>query len=299
MTNNNRKILITGANGFIGKHLLSELLPKNKIIGISLTHDKKTKNYFPLKKNILNLSDKDLQGNIKSIIHLAALTDVENCNKNPSRCFFTNVIGTQKILDIARKKDSKLVYVSTSHVYGIPQQLPISEEHPKNPLSIYASSKLAAENCCEGYSRTYGMDISIVRLFSVYGPNSPNHLVTSRIISQIKKKSVELGNLKAKRDFVYIDDVIKAILLVLKKSRGFNDYNVGTGKSYSIYHVYSILKKLSGANTSVKSVKSRLRKSDIPDMKANISKIKKLGWEPRISISNGLKMFYDGYFSNN
>ncbi len=287
-----KKILITGSQGFIGSHILRYLLPKNKIIGVNIMLDKKVQNYLPFKKDILKLSSSDVSGKLNAIIHLAAITDVNFCNKNPQKSFETNVLGTQNILEIARKKNCKFVFLSTNHVYGKPQKLPINENHPKKPNSIYAASKLAGEICCEGYAKSYGMDVSILRLFSVYGPNAPSHLVTSRIISQLGKKSIKLGNLNSKRDFVYIDDVIRAILTVLNKSKKFQVYNVGSGKSYSIMEICNLFKKISGRDIPVESVKSILRKSEINEVVADNSKIKKLGWKPLINISKGIQMYY-------
>lgn len=291
----NKTFLVTGSQGFIGSHLINELLPQNKIIGLNITSDKKTKNYFPLKKNILKLTSNELSGTLHGIIHLAAITDVDFCNKNPHKCFLTNVLGTQNALEIARKKDCKFVYVSTSHVYGSPKKLPINENHPKNPNSIYSSSKLAGEICCEGYSKSYGMDVAVIRLFSVYGPRSPPHLVTTRIVSQLNKKSIKLGNLNSKRDFIYIDDVIRAIKKILNSSHDFQAYNVGSGKSYSILDVCNTLKKISNFDPPIKSIKSRFRKTDVAEIKADISKAKKLGWSPRINLIEGLIKYYNWY----
>ena len=139
------------------------------------------------------------------------------------------------------------------------------------------------------------MDVSIIRLFSVYGPRSPPHLVTSRIVSQLGKKSIKLGNLNARRDFVYISDVVRAIVTVLTKSRGLDVYNVGTGKSNSIFDIYETLTKISGKKTPIKSIRSKQRKGDIKEMRADISKIKKLGWRPTVTLSAGLQMLYNWY----
>lgn len=285
----NEKIIITGSQGFIGAALTQNLSAKNSIIGINNKIDFIKKNYKPIKKNIETLSIHDIPKKIDGIIHLAAITDVNFCNKFPQKCFKTNVSGTVNILDLARKKDCKVVFVSTSHVYGKPRKNPIKEDHTRKPLSVYALSKLEGEICCEGFSNTYDMDISIVRLFSVYGKNSPAHLVTSKIISQLNKKSIKLGNTSTKRDFVYLNDVINAIQLVYSKSRGFNAFNVGTGKSHSIKEVCNIIKKLANKNTPVESSPSLKRNIDVPEIVANISKIKKLGWIPSITLENGLK----------
>lgn len=284
-----KKILVTGSQGFIGSHLLKELINmNNKIIGINIKLDKKTKNYLPLKKDILKIRTNEIPYNLDGIVHLAAITDVEFCNKNPQKCFMINVIGTQNVLDIARKKNCKFVYVSTSHVYGKPMKLPIKENHPKNPTSIYSASKLAGEICCEAFAKSYGMDVSIVRLFSVYGSKSPPHLVTSRIISQLNHPSIKLGNIKPKRDFIFVSDACKGIVSVLKKTQAFNTYNIGSGHSHSIGELCRIIMQLSGKKLPVKSIKTRIRKNEIDEIVANISKIKNLGWKPTVGIKEGL-----------
>jgi len=297
MKQNKKTILVTGSNGFIGSHLLKILLKKYKVIGINHTQDTKTKNYFPLRKDITKLSINEISEKLSGVIHLAAITDVDLCNKNPKKCFLINIIGTQRALEIARKNGCKFVYISTNHVYGKPKKLPISENHPRNPNSIYATSKLAAEICCEAYSKLYNMDIDIVRLFSVYGPKSPPHLVTSKIITHLQKEFLILGNLNSQRDFVYISDVIKAIKIIFEKSSGFNVYNVGTGKCYSIFNICNLLKKLSKSDVTVKSLKSKIRKNDIKKIISNNKKVKKLGWTPQVNLQLGLKMTLNWYNS--
>ena len=290
-----KNILITGHSGFIGSHLIALLTSKHyEITGLSRKISKDPR-ISEIRKDIQKATQSDVKKN-SSIIHLAALTDLTYCQHNPIDCFEVNVDGTQNMLEIARKKDAKLVYVSTSHVYGIPNKLPISEDHPRNASSIYAASKIAAETYCESYSKSYGMDISIMRLFSVYGPESPSHLVTTKIISQfVSKKGITLGNLFPKRDFVYVGDAVRAIEIALKKSRGLKIYNVGTGKSYSILQICNVLEKLAGVKIPIKSSKSKSRKFDIPNIVSNSSKLKRLGWEPLVSIEKGLQITLDWY----
>jgi len=284
-----KQILLTGSMGFIGSHLLKKLASKYRVIGINNYLDKKSTNYNPIKKNITRLKTTDLPDDLHSIIHLAAITDTKYCEQNPQECFKTNVNGTQNLLEIARKKEVKLVYVSTSHVYGKPKKLPIKEDDPKQPTSIYASSKLAGEINCMGYANSYGMDISIARLFSVYGPHSPSHLVTYRIMSQLRTKNIILGNLKPERDFIFIDDVVSAIQIILRKTKRFNDYNVGNGKSYSIQKICEIVKKLTNFDTPINSSNQLLRKNDIQKIVCDPSKLKKIGWKPKVSIFSGLE----------
>ena len=285
-----KTILVTGYDGFIGTNLVNSLTQNYKIIGLSKTKNSKFE-FKQIQRDLLQTSPNDIKENISYLIHLAALTDVVYCQKYPSKCFQTNVIGTQKILELARKKKSKVIFLSSSHVYGIPHRIPVKENDPTNPISMYGVSKLASEIICEAYSKTYGMDISILRLFSVYGKKKLGNDVISKIIYQLDKGTVKLGNIKPKRDFVYIDDVINAVKIVMKNCKGFNCFNVGTGKSYSIFEVYSILKKLTDKNSKIKSLKSIQRKTDVAKMVADCSNLNKLGWKSKVSLREGLEKF--------
>lgn len=285
-----KKIVITGYNGFVGFHLVNTLSKKYAIVGISNT-PATTQKILKIRRDVRTINAKELPKDVYSIIHLAALTDVVYCQNNPTICYDINVKGTQNMLEIARKLDSKFIFVSTSHVYGIPKKLPINEEHPTKPTSMYSASKIAGEVICESYAKSYGMDLSITRLFSVYGPNSPPHLIISKIISQLLKNStIRIGNLYPRRDFLYVADAVDAIKLVTRKSNKFNVYNVGTGKSHSILQICNIIKKISNKSPKIKSVTSQRRTNEINDIRADISKIKKLGWKPRIDIKEGLTM---------
>ena len=293
---NLKKILITGHTGFIGTNLIKKL-NNYELIGIS-KNILKNLDIIQIKKDIRNITTKDIPSDLYCIIHLAAMSHVESCHNNPKACFEMNVQGTQNLLEISRNSNPKFIYPSTGHVYGIPQKHTISESHPKNPTSIYAGSKLAGEIICESYSHAYKMDLSIVRLFSVYGLHEPNYKVTSEIISQLLNKNpISLGNLYPKRDFVYVSDVVDAIELILKQSRGFNVYNIGYEKSYSILDLCNILKKITGQKNQIISTKLQSRKQEIDEVISNSSKIKKLGWKPKTNIIRGLELTLDWYRS--
>ncbi|MGI0010631.1 MAG: NAD-dependent epimerase/dehydratase family protein, partial [Nitrosopumilaceae archaeon] len=241
----------------------------------------------------------DVPKDIFCIIHLAAMVDASCCEKSPTACFETNLRGTQNILEIARKTNAKVIFLSTSHVYGNPQKNPINEDHLTDPLSIYAASKIAGEILCKSYSKSYNIDISVARLFSVYGPRSPDYLVISKIISQILGSNIiKLGNLFPKRDFIYINDVISALELILNKTRGFEIYNIGTGKSYSISDVCKLLTEIASTNIPIVSVRSFSRANEIKEIRADSSKIKRLGWKPITRISDGLRHTFEWYKNN-
>ena len=291
-----KKILISGHSGFVGTNLLN-FLDEYDLTGISNVNIKSSK--IPqIKKDIRFITLEDVPRNLDCIIHLAAMTDVKLCQDNPKLCYEINVLGTQNLLEIARTQKIKFIFLSTSHVYGDSSKQKISESDPKNPTSIYSTSKLAGELLCESYSKSYGLDISIIRLFSVYGPNEPSYKVTSEMISQLlNKKIVRLGNLSPKRDFIYIQDAVLAIKIILEKSRGFNSYNIGSEKSHSIMDLYNILKKITSSSTPIKSIKSNSRKYDAKDIISNSSKIKKLGWKPKITLEEGMALTLQWYFN--
>ena len=292
-----KQIIITGHNGFLGSNLLLKLISeKYDITGISKTI-KKNNSIKQIKRNILDIKDSDISKN-SSIIHLAAITDVAYCEKHPEECYNVNVIATQKILEIARKKNCSLIYPSTSHVYGIPKKLPIKETHPTNGISVYSESKILSEKLCQEYSKSYGLNISVLRLFSIYGPKNAEYKVESEIIRHLLSSNViKIGNLSPKRDFIYIDDVTKAFQIVIKNLKNFNIYNVGSEKSYSIQEICNILKKLSGKETPIVADKGKLRKNDIKNVVSDCSKIKKLGWKPKISINEGLELTLNWYIT--
>lgn len=292
-----KNVIITGHNGFIGSYLVEKLKKKYNLIGIS-NHNSNS-SIISIKKDIRKISIKDFPKNIDYIIHLAAVTGVPSCERNPQNSFEINCDGTKKILEVARNLGSKFLYVSTSHVYGNPQTLPIKENHPRNPTSVYAATKLLGENLCESYSRIYGLNVDIVRLFSVYGPKSPKYLVTSKIISQsLEKKPMILGNLKPKRDFIYISDAISAIELIMKKSTGLESYNVGSGKSYSISQIYTTVLKLLGYKVPIKISKNQIRKNDIFEIRASCSKLQNLGWRAKTNLVDGLQKTIFWYKTN-
>jgi nucleoside-diphosphate-sugar epimerase len=280
-----KKILITGSSGFIGKNLVESLLSEYKVIGLS----KKNSKLNHITKDISKITSKDFK-NIFCVIHLAAITDPKVCENFPDKCITTNVLGTQKILEAARKNNCKVIYASTSHVYGIPEKVPIKETASTLPNSIYAGSKLAGEILCESYHNQFNMNISIVRIFSVYGPKSNKHCVLPSIVAQLKNSNIiKLGNINSRRDFIFISDIIDAFKIILNNNNGFNVYNVGTEKSYSIKEICKKFEKIYGKKIIIKNNLKQNRKFDAKNIVCDATKLKKLGWKSKISLDEGLK----------
>ncbi len=289
------KILITGSSGFIGSNLIPELSKNHKIVGISKNKSKYSKEF--ISQNIdITKSNFILQNHFRKIIHMAAFTDVNFCNLNPTKCYELNVKATQKMLEIARKNDSDFIFLSSSHVYGNPIKLPISETDICYPLTHYASSKKMSEILCETYSKTYGLNIRIARVFSGYGPNSSESNIIYKIIHQIINNSkVTLGNISPKRDFIFISDIISGLIKIINsKKSGFQIYNLGSGKSTSIEDIVKNCFNLSNKNLKLISSRKNSRKNEIPDVRANISKMKsEFDWKPQISLKRGLEITHN------
>ena len=291
-------ILISGYNGFIGSALTSRL-KKFNVIGISDKKVKKVKNVTSIIKSVNKINNVDIKNSFQTLIHLAAISDVSFCNTNPKKCFEINVNGTNKMLEIARKNDANIIMASSSHVYENPKHLPIKENGKLNPSSMYSSSKIMSETLCETYAKLYGLNVTVLRLFSVYGPGSPEHNVIQNIIKQMKTSSlISLGNINAKRDFVYIDDVVNAFYNVIKlQKKGFGVYNICTNRSTSIREICQQLIKQNKTKISIISDKSKIRKNDIPEIRGNNLQFKKhYHWNPKIKLEEGLKMTFNNKY---
>jgi len=289
------KVLITGSGGFLGTHLSNHLAEK-KIRPILLNHNKeKESDKQRIQGNIKTLSK--IPSDVSHIVHLAALTDVDYCQNNPQECFDTNVMGTQNMLELARKSDLKFLFASSSQVFGFPKKLPISENAELNPLSIHGLSKASGEILCKTYADLYELDITIMRLFSIYGPGSPSYSIVGKTVRQIfENNKVILGDLTPKRDFLYVSDLMSAMELLLTKNlKGFSKYNIGSGKSISIYDLCNKLIEFANKPILIEENKKLFRKTKIPDLICDNSKIKKLGWEPKITLNTGLRKTFDWF----
>ena len=294
-----KKILITGATGFIGTHLIPQLIKNHKVVGISKNKIKSSKNFISSNVDITNKNLK-IKNKYTDIIHMAAHSDVTYCNLNPTKCYELNVKSTQKMLEIARKNDSNFIFLSSSHVYGNPIKQPIIEDSLCNPSTHYASSKRMSEILCETYAKTYGLNIQVARLFSVYGPKSPKSNLIFNIMNQIINNSrIILGNTYPKRDFIFISDVIVGLTKILNsKKKGFQVYNLGSGKSVSVENIVKNCLTISNKKLKTISSKEKRRKNEIINIQANISKMEKeFNWKAEISLKKGLEITYNHYIS--
>lgn len=275
------RVAITGSSGFIGKKLAEYLANKNvEIIEIS-----RNKGY--------DISDwksiKDLTP-CECIIHLAAKTFVPDSFNDPRSFYEFNLLSTLNTLELARIWKAKVIYMS-SYFYGPPQYIPVDELHPLHPHNPYSRTKFYSEELCKSYSMDYSIPVISFRLFNVYGPGQKGQFLIPEILEKIKLGGkIELKDPRPKRDYIFIDDVISAIEIAINHENvGFEVYNLGTGKSYSVEELVQII-KTNISNEIEIHFTNEFRKGEVLDSIADISKVKmNLGWEPQFDLEQGIK----------
>jgi UDP-glucose 4-epimerase len=231
---------------------------------------------------------------IAAVIHLAAITSVPYSVENPGLTHKTNVTGTLNLLKSSiKEKVRRFVFISSCAVYGEPLHLPIDEQHPLNPISPYAKSKLEAEQLCLDYHKAYSQGSVILRLFNVYGPRQGTNDYSGVIIRFINRIMQNLppviyGDGLQTRDFINVQDVVTAILNAMGNTDANAEaFNVGSGKPTTIRELAETILGLSGAKLQVTFEKPRF--GDIRHSHADIMKAKEiLGFEPRIQLKDGL-----------
>jgi len=310
-------ILVTGAAGFIGSKVC-ELLAKSgkNVIGIDNMNDyydvrvknhrlnnlKSLKNFVFYKADIENKKTLDKivkKHKFTAIINLAARAGVRYSMENPFVYVSTNTMGTLNLLEVAREnKINKFVLASTSSLYA-GQKMPFKETLAVNtPISPYAASKKGAEAMCYSYHYLYGMDITVLRFFTVYGPAGRPDMSIIRFIKWIdEEKPIELfGDGSQSRDFTYVDDIAKGAIKALKKT-GFKTINLGGNKPYKLSYMIELIEKNLGKKAKYKYLP--FHKADIKATWANIEEAKKtIGWTPSVPLEQGIKKTVDWYVEN-
>lgn len=295
-----KNIIVTGGCGFIGSHLTEFLITKGFKVYIidNLFSGKKeniirSKNIILIKENILN-KEKILatlkNKKIFAIFHLAAMADIVPSIINPEKYIETNVMGTTKILELAReKKIKKFIYIASSSCYGIPKNYPTKESSEIKCEYPYALSKNLGEQITMHWNKIYNLNCNSIRLFNVYGPRSRTSgaygAVFGVFLAQILKKFplTVVGDGRQSRDFTYVTDVISGIFKVFQKGRSGEIYNLGTGKGIRINKIISLLRYN-------KRTQLPVRPGEPPKTLASIVKIKKdVKWHPKTDIEEGIK----------
>ncbi len=299
------RILVTGGAGFIGSHLVEAILRDS--FGVRVLDNLSSGNLANLSSCQKNerlelvkgdIRDKDVVGiaakGVDAVVHLAALVSVPSSSKSPRKALLTNSLGTLNLLKTCVKnRVRRFVYASSCAVYGNPRYMPIDEEHPTNPLSPYAASKLAGEAYCGAFTATYGLETVCLRFFNVYGPRQTSGPYAGVIVKFLEtlgrgEAPVIFGDGSQTRDFVYVGDVVEALLLAMSREDVAGErMNVGSGRAVTINEVAQLLMKMT-CRDMVPIYEPR-REGEIIHSEANIHKAERLlGYQPRISLEDGL-----------
>ena len=291
------RILVTGGAGFIGSHLVDRLIKENhKVIVIDNLTTGKEENINP-QAEFYNLDIYDFEKikplfeKIDFVFHLAAIPQILVSIKDPVGTSKVNILGTINVFKAAiEAKVKRVIFASSSSVYGNQEKLPLKENMRPNPVNPYALQKLVGEQFAKLFTKLYGIPIISLRYFNVYGPRININSDYSSVIGKFLKQKAEgkpltiFGNGEQTRDFCYIDDVVDATIKAMesKKLKGGEVINIGSGKSYSINYLANLI----GGKRKYLTP----REGDIKHTQADITLAKKLfTWQPKVSFEEGLR----------
>ena len=291
-----KTVLVTGSSGFAGRNL-SNLLSR---LGCRVRCFVRSKNDFFAKEPGTTPVVGDIQDyqsildSLKGVdvaFHLAAITLIPETRAKTFNTFATNALGTLNFLMAAKAQDvPKLVYVSTCHVYGKQEKLPITEDTAPKPIDIYSASKLSGESLALSFAEMHGMNISISRAFNHYGPyQRSDFLVPSIILRLLRGERLAMGNPTPTRDFSYVEDIVRGYALLAEKGRSAEIYHFSSGEERSVQQIVETIMKISGVKSEV-HWNPDARRVDIPRSVGDYSKAEKeLGWTPRVGFEDGMK----------
>lgn len=294
---------ITGGAGFIGSRLAEKLTQKgHKIIVYDNFSSGDVKNLSKIKNKIKivkgDITDfkklKQAMKGVDCVYHHAALVSVAQSMEEPAKTHKINIEGTNNVLEAARLNGVKRVLLASSGVvYGNGKELPYKETAQTDCRSPYAASKLIGEELLKSYFKAYGLETVCVRYFNVFGPkqnpNSPYAAVIAKFMDLAKRGNTFFIDWDGKqsRDFVFIDDVADATILVMEKGKAGEVYNVASGKTYTLLKLAKEIEAIAGKK--MKRVFKPKRAGDVKNSAADITKITQLGYKAKVSLKEGLK----------
>jgi dTDP-glucose 4,6-dehydratase len=308
-----RRVLVTGAGGFIGSHLVEYLVTQGASVrGFVRYNSRSDRGWLDrLDPSIADEVDvftgdfvnpeaaSNAIAGCEIILHLGALIPIPYSYQHPREFVETNVVGTLNVLEAARRADiSRIVQASTSEVYGSAQSVPIPEEHQLHPQSPYAATKVGADQLALSYARAFGLPVVVARPFNTFGPRQSARAVIPTVITQVLTRDhVELGATEPTRDFLYVTDTAAGIARCAEVDGIVGEvFNLGTGQEISIGDVVERVFAATGKELPVLHTDERLRPpgSEVDRLCASVEKARtRLGWEPSIAFDDGLRNTID------
>lgn len=302
-----KNILITGADGFIGSHLTEMLFNQGYKIKVLVSYNSNNSwgwvDHLKCREEITVISGDirdlnfchNLVKDIDTIFHLAALIAIPYSYLAPFQYVDTNINGTLNICQAAKEKNIRVIHTSTSEVYGSAEYVPIDEKHPLKPQSPYSASKIGADAIAMSYYYSFELPITIARPFNTYGPRQSARAVIPTIITQIAggKKKIRLGDTSTTRDFNFVEDTCRALILIAKSKKTLGEViNIGSNFEISIKDLFNTINQLMGYSSELVTDSARLRpkKSEVLRLRCDNSKlINFTKYKPIVGLEEGLK----------
>ena len=272
-------VLVTGARGFVGPHVVRAL----RDAGCEVIERGRSDGDLALAPPV-NWPRAD------RVVHLAGRTFVPDAWSDPAPFHRDNVVATRHVLEYCRQTGASLVHMS-SYVYGVPQRLPIDERHPLGPFNPYAESKIHAEDAVREYQERHGVAATILRPFNLYGPGQEDRFLIPTIVRQaldLSSAEVRVADDRPRRDYLHVRDLAALVLAVLREPSG-GIYNAGSGESHSVRDIAERVCGLAGVRKPLR-VTGPARANEVLDVVADITRASvTLGWRPRITLMDGLR----------
>lgn len=302
-----RSVVVTGAGGFIGSHLVEQLVELGADVTAFVRYNSRNEpglldavvvaREFRIKYGDITELDtvRSLVRGAETVFHLAALVGIPYSYVHPTEVVDVNTIGTLNVLIAAREHEvGRVVITSTSEVYGTARFIPMTEAHPKQPQSPYSASKIAADALALSFNLSFGLPVVVVRPFNTYGPRQSDRAIIPTIISQALSGADEivLGNLMPRRDLTFVADTVRGFVLAAEAHAAIGqELNFGNGRSISVGELAEKIVGLVGRDIAVRQSEERVRPatSEVDDLVADASNARELvGWEPQVSLDEGL-----------
>ncbi len=304
-----KKVLVTGAGGFIGSHLTEELIAEGAIVKAFVHYNSFNRwgwiDYLSEEiKNTIEVITGDIRDyhsvesaakDVYIIFHLAALIGIPFSYYSPESYVETNIKGTLNILNVSKKyKIKKVLITSTSEVYGTAKYVPIDEKHPRQGQSPYSATKIGADYIAESFYKSFGLPVVIVRPFNTYGPRQSARAVIPTIITQLLNgyKEIKLGVLHTTRDFVFVKDTARGFVEIAKSDKTIGEeINIATQREISIEELANkLIEKINpSARIITDAMRLRPEKSEVERLLGNNEKILSLtNWRPLYTLDEGL-----------
>ena len=290
------EILITGVTGFIGSHLANYYIEKGQSvigIGVGQANSNDRMQYYEMDLRSETIEPLLLNHNVDLIIHCAGNASVPLSVQDPCFDFGLNTVIPYKLMESCKRFPGiRVVNLSSASVYGNPRRLPVKETDEVAPISPYALNKMLGEEICSYYRRMFGIDTVNVRIFSTYGPGLRKQLFWDMFKKIEATGSLELfGTGNESRDYIFIDDLVRAIDLVAKSDNNTSLINIANGEEITIREAAEIFLECMGVDKSKLSFNCRVREGDPLNWRADISKLQQIGYKKTVDIQEGIARY--------